>query len=141
MPPTCWLWWRDNDEENGGDDDQRDERTTSPKNVCWLYYRLLFSFCCYLFGLPHAGYGRGIMTRKLHYITLRGHIFPLLGVYLWMQMNAYTCTYIILCWSVYVAMDCSADLWEGPVSSEAPPQTLCSAAEVHCQPVEITKFH
>ncbi len=23
---------------NGGDDDQRDERTTSLKNVCWLYY-------------------------------------------------------------------------------------------------------
>ncbi len=23
---------------DGGDDDQRDVRTTSPKNVCWLYY-------------------------------------------------------------------------------------------------------
>ncbi len=23
---------------DGGDDDQRDKRTTSPKNVCWLYY-------------------------------------------------------------------------------------------------------
>ncbi len=35
---TCWLWRRDNDKEDGGDDDQRDERTISPKNVCWLYY-------------------------------------------------------------------------------------------------------
>ncbi len=38
LSPTCWLWRRDNDEVDGGDDDQRDERTTSPKNVCWLYY-------------------------------------------------------------------------------------------------------
>ncbi len=28
----------DNDEVDGSDDDQRDERTTLPKNVCWLYY-------------------------------------------------------------------------------------------------------
>ncbi len=48
---------------DGGDDDQREERTTSPKNVCWLYYlSVVFLFGCYLFGLPHAGYGRGIMT-------------------------------------------------------------------------------
>ncbi len=26
---------------DGGDDDQRNERTTSPKNVCWLYYMYL----------------------------------------------------------------------------------------------------
>ncbi len=38
LSPTCWLWRRDNDEVDVGDDDQRDERTTSPKNVCWLYY-------------------------------------------------------------------------------------------------------
>ncbi len=38
LSPTCWLWRRDNDEVDGGNDDQRDERTTSPKNVCWLYY-------------------------------------------------------------------------------------------------------
>ncbi len=38
LSPTCWLWRRDNDEVDGGDDDQRDERTISPKNVCWLYY-------------------------------------------------------------------------------------------------------
>ncbi len=49
---------------DGGDDDQRDERTTSPKNVCWLYYLSVVFFGCYLFGLPHAGYGRGIMTEN-----------------------------------------------------------------------------
>ncbi len=38
LSPTCWLWRRDSDEVDGGDDDQRGERTTSPKNVCWLYY-------------------------------------------------------------------------------------------------------
>ncbi len=47
---------------DGGDDNQRDKRTTSPKNVCWLYYLSVVFFGCYLFGLPHAGYGRGIMT-------------------------------------------------------------------------------
>ncbi len=34
----------DNYEVDGGDDDQRDERTTSPKNVCWLYYLSVFVF-------------------------------------------------------------------------------------------------
>ncbi len=63
LSPTCWLWRRDNDEVDGGDNDQRDERTTSPKNVCWLYYlSVVVVFCGYLFGLPYAGYGRGIMT-------------------------------------------------------------------------------
>ncbi len=66
LSPTCWLWRRDNEEEDGGDDDQRNERTTSLKNVCWLYYlSVVVFFCCYLFGLPHAGYGRGIMTRRM----------------------------------------------------------------------------
>ncbi len=32
------IWRRDNDEVDCGDDDQRAERTTSLKNVCWLYY-------------------------------------------------------------------------------------------------------
>ncbi len=27
---------------DGGDDDQWDERTTSLKNVCWLYYLSVF---------------------------------------------------------------------------------------------------
>ncbi len=65
--PTCWLWRRDNDEVDGDDDDQRDKRTTSPKNVRWLYYLsvvLVFKnkcLCCF----PHAGYGRGILTRRM----------------------------------------------------------------------------
>ncbi len=41
-------------------------RTTLPKNVCWLYYLSVVVFCgCYLFSLPHADYGRGIMTRRM----------------------------------------------------------------------------
>ncbi len=56
LSPTCWLWRRDNDEVDAGDDDQRHERTTSLKNVCWLYYLSvvfffwLLSLCC----LPHV---------------------------------------------------------------------------------------
>ncbi len=38
LSPTCWLRRKDYEEVDGGDDNQRDERTTSPKNVCWLYY-------------------------------------------------------------------------------------------------------
>ncbi len=65
LSPTCWLWQRDNDEEDGGDDDQRDERTTLPKNVCWLYYLSVVFFLVVISGLPHADYGRGIMTRRM----------------------------------------------------------------------------
>ncbi len=66
LSPTCWLLLREDDEVYGGDNDQRDERTTLLKNVCWLYYlSVIIFFGCYLFGLPHAGYGRGIMTRKM----------------------------------------------------------------------------
>ncbi len=70
LSPTCWLWRRDNDKVDGGDDDQRDERTTSPKNVCWLY--LLFFLGCYIFVLPHAGYGRGTTTRWMVVTMIKG---------------------------------------------------------------------
>ncbi len=47
---------------DGGDDDQRDERTTSPKNVCWLYYLCVVCFLVVVISLvSHMlhGYGRG----------------------------------------------------------------------------------
>ncbi len=57
----------------GGDDDQRDERTTSPKNVRWLYYlSVVFCCCCYLFGVSHMlhGYGGGTTTRRMVATTM-----------------------------------------------------------------------
>ncbi len=39
---------------DGGYDDQRDERTTSPKNVCWLYYlSVVMGFFKNLFVVSH----------------------------------------------------------------------------------------
>ncbi len=44
---------RDNDEVDGGDDDQRDKRTTSLKNVCWLYYLSVVFFLVVISFVSH----------------------------------------------------------------------------------------
>ncbi len=61
LSPTCWLWRRDNDEVDGGskgrEDNITEERMLAILPVCCCCF-----FGCYLFCLPHAGYGREIMT-------------------------------------------------------------------------------
>ncbi len=45
-------------EVDGGDDDQREERTTSPKNVCWLYYLSVVLGFLNLFVVSHMAEGQ-----------------------------------------------------------------------------------